>query len=39
MSYASTASLVMEVVDGAYSLANPAMDEAEVPRFANRKAA
>ena len=39
MSYASTASLVMEVVDGAYSLSNPAMDEAEVPRFANRKAA
>ena len=39
MSYASTASLVMEVVDGAYSLVNPAMDDAEVPRFAHRKAA
>ena len=39
MSYASTASLVMEVVGGAYSLANPAMGEAEVPRFAHRKAA
>jgi hypothetical protein len=39
MNYASTASLVMEVVDGAYSLANPAMEEAEVPRFVQRKAA
>ena len=39
MSYASTASLVMEVVDGAYSLANPAMDEAEVAHFPRRKAA
>ena len=39
MSYALTASLVMEVVDGAYSLANPATDEAEVPRFSQRKAA
>ena len=39
MSYASTASLVMEVVDGAYSLANPAMEEGEMPRFAHRKAA
>jgi hypothetical protein len=29
----------MEVVDGAYSLANPAMDEAIVPRFTGRKAA
>jgi hypothetical protein len=38
-SYASTASLVMEVVDGAYSLANPAMDEAEIASFPRRKAA
>ena len=38
MSYASTATLVMEIVDGAYSLANPAMEEGEVPRFAHRKA-
>ena len=39
MSFASTASLVMEVVDGAYALADSAMDEAEVPTFARRKAA
>jgi hypothetical protein len=39
MSYASTASLVLEVVDGAYALAAPAMDEGEIPRFRNRNAA
>ena len=39
MSYASTASLVLEVVDGAYALASPAMEEADVPRFRNRHAA
>jgi hypothetical protein len=39
MSYASTASLVMDVVDGAYELASPAMDEGEFPRFRNRNAA
>ena len=39
MSYASTASLVLEVVDGAYALANPAMEEGEIPRFAGRRAA
>ncbi len=39
MSYASTASLVLEVVDGAYALASPAMDEGEIPRFRNRNAA
>jgi hypothetical protein len=39
MSFASTTSLVLEVVDGAYSLANPAMGEGEVPRFVGRKTA
>ena len=39
MSYASTASLVLEVVDGAYALASPAMDEGEIPRFRGRHAA
>ena len=39
MSYASTASLVLEVVDGAYALANPAMEEGEIPRFRGRSAA
>ncbi len=39
MSYATTASLVLEVVDGAYALASPAMEEGEIPRFRNRNAA
>ena len=39
MSYASTATLVLEVVDGAYDLANPALDEGDVPRFRGREAA
>ena len=39
MSYASTASLVLEVVDGAYALASPAMEEGDVSRFRNRNAA
>jgi hypothetical protein len=39
MSYASTASLVLDVVDGAYNLASPALDEGEVPRFHGRNAA
>jgi hypothetical protein len=41
MSYASTASLVMDVVDGAYDLARPAMDEDDdgVRRFPRREAA
>ena len=39
MSYASTASLVMDLVDGAYDLAQPAMDEGEIPRFRGRRAA
>ena len=39
MSYASTATLVVEVADGAYALANPAMEDGEVPRFTRRKAA
>jgi len=39
MSYASTASLVLDVVDGAYSLAQPAMDEGEIHRFRGREAA
>jgi hypothetical protein len=39
MSYASTASLVLDVVDGAYDLANPALEEAEIPRFRRRESA
>jgi hypothetical protein len=39
MSFASTVSLVIEDLDGAYSLANPAMDEAEVAHFPRWKAA
>ena len=39
MSYASTASLVLEVVDGAYALASPAMEEGDIPRFRSRNAA
>ena len=39
MSYASTASLVLDVVDGAYALAQPAMDEGEIPRVRGRNAA
>jgi hypothetical protein len=39
MSYASTASLVMEVVDGAYELAGPALEDGEVARFRGRNAA
>ena len=39
MSYASTASLVLDVVDGAYSLAQPAMEEGEIPRVRARNAA
>ena len=39
MSYASTASLVLEVVDGAYELANSALEEGEVSRFRGRNAA
>ena len=38
MSYASTASLVLEVVDGAYDLASPAIDEYEGSRFPERQA-
>jgi hypothetical protein len=37
MSYASTATLVMEVVDGAYELANPAFAEGDVHRFRDRE--
>jgi len=33
MSYASTASLVLEVVDGAFELSSPAMEEGEIQRF------
>ena len=39
MSYASTASLVLDVVDGAYELASPAMEEGDVRRFRDRDAA
>ncbi len=39
MSYASTASLVLEVVDGAYELAGSAMEEGDVSRFRGRGAA
>ena len=39
MSYASTASLILDVVDGAYDLAGPAMDEGEISRFRERKLA
>ena len=39
MSYASTASLVLDVVDGAYELAGPAMEEGDVQRFRGRDAA
>jgi hypothetical protein len=39
MSYASTASLVLDVVDGAYELAGPAMEEGDIHRFRERDAA
>jgi hypothetical protein len=39
MSYASTASLVLDVVDGAYELAGPAMEEGDVQGFRGRDAA
>lgn len=39
MSYASTASLVLDVVDGAYELAGPAMEEGDIRRFRERDAA
>ena len=39
MSYASTASLVLDVVDGAYELADPALEEGEIRCFRGRDAA
>jgi hypothetical protein len=39
MSYASTASLVLEFLDGAYTNWRPAMEDGEVPRFRSREAA
>ena len=39
MSYASCASLVLDVVDGAYELAKPTMEEGEIHRFRGREAA
>jgi hypothetical protein len=39
MSYATTASLVFDVVDGAYELAGPAFGEADIHRFRDRDAA
>jgi hypothetical protein len=36
MSYASMASLVLEVVDDAYSLASPAIKEGDISRFRTR---
>ena len=39
MSYASTASLVVDVVDGAYELANPVMEEGDFRRYPDRDAA
>jgi hypothetical protein len=38
MSYASTAELVLDVVDGAYDLAGPIMEESDVRRFRDRAA-
>jgi hypothetical protein len=39
MSYATTASLVLEVVDGAYELASPALEEGDVSPFRGRNEA
>jgi hypothetical protein len=39
MSYASTASLVLDVVDGVYELAEPAMEEGDIRRFRERDVA
>jgi hypothetical protein len=39
MSYATTVSLVLDVVDGAYELAGTTMEEADVPRYRGREAA
>jgi hypothetical protein len=39
MSYASTASLILDVVDGAYDLAGSAMDEGEIERIRGRNVA
>ena len=39
MSYASTASLVLDVVDGAYDLAQPTIEEGDIRRFRGRDAA
>ena len=36
MSYAATASLVMDVVDGAYDLAGPALEEGDVTPISQR---
>jgi hypothetical protein len=38
MSYASTATLVMEVVDGAYDLASPVLDDGDIRQFRHRNA-
>ena len=37
--YASTCALVMDVVDGAYHLADPALQEAEIPQMPRKQAA
>ena len=39
MSYASTAALVIDVVDGAYELAGPTMEEGDIRRFRDEGAA
>ena len=39
MSYASTCSLVMDVVDGAFDLAQPAMDEGDIQPLRRKRAA
>lgn len=39
MSYASTATLVTEVVDGAYDLAGPALEDGDIRQFRHRNAA
>ena len=38
MSYASTCSLVMDVVDGAFDLAEPTMDEGDIQPFRRKRA-
>lgn len=39
MSYASCASLVLDVVDGAYELAKPTLEEGDIPHLRGRHAA